>query len=204
MLLILYGKVGFINMIDCVIANIEDFIDYVGVKKLYLDVDGVLLHSCQAVCEMINEDMGTHYTGNQVISWNFKEICPDFTNEDIEKIFADERFFKYVNWIKGAKEFIKRHEQDITIITKGTWENICKKMDFFAKNKINVEFIGIPLSRSKSEIDMSDGIFIDDCTTNLNESNAKYKIQFCEYNDNLNDQREWIKGFCGYKLYKWA
>ena len=39
---------------------------------------------------------------------------------------------------------------------------------------------------------------------NLIESNAKYKVQFLEYNDGLNEQREWIKGFNGYKMYKWS
>ena len=191
-------------MVDCVIANIDDFIKYVGVKKIFLDVDGVLIHSCQAICEMINEDIGTYYTGNQILSWNFKEICPDLSDEDIERLFADERFFRYVNWIKGAKEFIKRHENNITIVTKGTVNNIKCKERFFKQHGFgNLEIIGLPLDHSKSVIDMSDGIFIDDCTKNLIESNAKYKIQFLEYNDNMNEQREWIKGFIGYKLYKW-
>ena len=186
-----------------IISNIEKFIKDNNINKIYLDVDGVLIHSCQAVCDMINADKDTHFTGDQVLSWNFKEICPNLTDADTERLFADDRFFQYVQWIKGAKEFVKRHKNYTTIVTKGTWNNIQKKIDILFAD-LEVQIIGIPLSRSKNEIDMSDGIFIDDCTINLIESNAKYKVQFLEYNDNLNSQREWLKGWNGYKMYKWS
>lgn len=191
-------------MVEWIISDIEKFIDYVNVDYIYLDVDGVLIHSCQAVCDILNEDKGTNFTGNQVLSWNFKEICPDLTDSDIELLFADDRFFKYVQWIKGAREFIERHENNITIVTKGTYLNILRKILFFSRHNIFVPIEGLSLNTSKNEIDMSNGIFIDDCAKNLHESNAKYKVQFLEYNDGLNEQREWIKGFNGYKMYKWA
>lgn len=186
------------------VNSIETFIKYYDIENIYLDVDGVLIHSCQAVCDILNEDRGTNFTGDQVLSWNFKEICPDLTDEDIELLFADDRFFEYVKWIDGAREFINRHANDITIVTKGTYRNIFRKIDFFNDNNINVKVKGLPLDMSKSKIDMSNGLFIDDCTKNLEESNAKYKIQFLEYNDGLNEQREWIRGFNGYKMFKWA
>lgn len=191
-------------MVEWIISDIEKFIDYINTDHIYLDVDGVLIHSCQAICDILNEDKGTNFTGNQVLSWNFKEICPDLTDSDIELLFADDRFFKYVQWIKGAREFIERHENNITIVTKGTYRNIFRKILFFDKFNISVPIEGLSLNTSKNEIDMSDGIFIDDCAKNLRESNAKYKVQFLEYNDGLNEQREWIKGFNGYKMYKWA
>ena len=191
-------------MINWVISDINEFINYIGVNQIYLDVDGVLFHSCQAICDIINEDKGTNFTGDQIISWNFKEICSDLTDTDIENLFADDRFFKYVQWINGAKDFIKRHEDNITIVTKGTYQNIFRKIVFFNGHNINVKVKGLPLDMSKSEIDMSNGIFIDDCTQNLIESNAKYKVQFLEYNDNLNEYREWIKGWNGYKMFKWS
>ena len=186
------------------VNSIETFIKYYNIDNIYLDVDGVLIHSCQAVCDILNEDRGTNFTGDQVLSWNFKEICPDLNDADIELLFADDRFFKYVKWIDGAKEFIKSHQNNITIVTKGTYQNIFRKTLFFNEYNINVVIKGLPLEMSKRNIDMSDGLFIDDCTKNLVESNAKYKIQFCEYNDGLNEQREWIKGFDGLKMYKWA
>lgn len=187
-----------------IISNIESFIKNNNIKNIYLDVDGVLIHSCQAVCDIINKEQDTNFTGDQILSWNFKEICPNLTNADVERLFADERFFEYVQWIKGAKEFIKRHEEDIIIVTKGTYQNIFEKIVFFNRYNMKVIIKGLPLNISKNKIDMSNGLFIDDCTKNLIESNAQYKIQFCEYNDELNEQREWIKGWNGYKMYEWT
>ena len=186
-----------------IVSNIEKFIKNNNVKNIYLDVDGVLIHSCQAICDIINKDKGTNFTGDQIMSWNFKEICPDLTDADVESLFADERFFEYVQWIEGTKEFIKRHEDHIIIVTKGTYQNIFNKILFFNHYNMKVIIKGLPLNVSKNNVNMSDGLFIDDCTKNLIESNAKYKIQFCEYNDNLNEQREWTKGWDGYKMYKW-
>lgn len=186
------------------IADINKFIKFHNIKNIYLDVDGVLWHSCQAVCDIINEKQGTDFTGDQIFSWNFKELCPTLTDKDVEEIFADPVFFQYVEWIDGALEFIKCHENNIKIVTKGTENNIYNKRLFFNLHGLrNVEIIGLSLSDSKSVVDMTGGLFIDDCTKNLEETNAKYKVQFLEYNDNKNELREWIKGFDGLKMYNW-
>ena len=186
------------------VNSIETFIKYYDIENIYLDVDGVLIHSCQAICDILNEDKGTNFTGDQVISWNFKEICPDLTDADIEILFADDRFFKYVKWIDGAREFINRHEDNIIIVTKGTYRNIFRKTLFFNRCNMKVIIKGLSLDESKCEVDMSNGLFIDDCTKNLVESNAKYKVQFCEYDDELNEYRDWLKNWNGYKMYKWT
>ena len=189
---------------DNCITNIENFINHYNIKEIYLDVDGVLLHSCQAVCDMINEKHNTSYTGDEILSWNFKEICPNLTNEDVDSLFADIIFFTKVKFIDGAWDFLKRHENDIIIVTKGTEQNIIWKRAYFDKNNLwNLKMLGLGLNKSKNEIDMSRGLFIDDCTQNLEESNAKYKIQFLEYDDDKNEQREWIKGWNGLKMYNW-
>ena len=62
-------------------------------------------------------------------------------------------------------------------------------------------FCGLYLNENKGDINMSSSLFIDDCVNNLNESNAKYKIMFKEYNDNR--EREWQKGWNGLVMYNW-
>ena len=68
---------------DNTITNIENFINHYNIKKIFLDVDGVLLHSCQAVCDIINKKQNTNFTGDQILSWNFKEICPVLTDDEV-------------------------------------------------------------------------------------------------------------------------
>lgn len=187
-----------------IVRNIDRYIQQHKLEYIYVDMDGVLIHSCQAICDMINEMQGTNFTGDEVLSWNFHEICPTLTDEDIEKLFADPIFFQHVQWINGAFEFIKRYKNRVMIITKGTKENINLKREFLKEYfdlYLDLMFCSLNLNESKGDIDMSDGLFIDDCTNNLKESNAKYKIMFKEYNDNK--EREWQKDWNGLVMYNW-
>lgn len=185
-----------------IVGNIERFINQHNITSIFLDMDGVLIHSCQAICDMINEIQGTDFTGDEVLSWNFKEICPTLTDDDVENLFSDPIFFQYVEWIDGALDFLRRHQSHTMIVTKGTWMNLHCKEQFLQAHKISpYTLIGMNFTQSKGDIDMSNSLFIDDCISNLNESNAKYKIMFKEYNDNK--EREWQKGWDGLVMYNW-
>lgn len=186
------------------IYDINKYIESVKPNKIYIDVDGVLLHSCQAVIDVCKQTYGynSKITGKDIVSWNFKEL-DNFDDDVIEYLFSCYSFFKYVKWIDGSLDFIKNHEKDIIIVTKGNNVNIYKKMRMFSKLNLNVPVCGLPLSCSKNSINMDGGLLIDDCTKNLNESNATYKIQFLEYDDGMNDIREWTKNWNGLKMYHW-
>ena len=186
------------------VYDINKYIENVKPNKIYIDVAGVLLHSCQAVIDVCKQTYGynSKITGKDIVSWNFKEL-DNFDDDVIEYLFSCYSFFKYVKWIDGALDFIKSHEKDIIIVTKGNNVNIYKKMRMFSKLNLNVPVCGLPLSCSKNSINMDGGLLIDDCTKNLNESNATYKIQFLEYNDGMNDVREWTKNWNGLKMYHW-
>ena len=185
------------------VINIHKFIKKNNPKRIYLDVDGVIWHSCQAVCDVINKRFGTNVQGNEILSWNFKELKNDLTDEDIEFIFSDAYFFKCVRWINGAFDFIQTYKDKITIVTKGTPLNISRKIDTFNDIGIDIIICGLSINNSKGDINMEGGLIIDDCTSNLIESNATHKIQFLEYKDNKNDIREWTKDWKGLKMYKW-
>lgn len=185
------------------VRNIEKFIKTTKPNRIYIDVDGVIWHSCQAVCDVMNKRFNTNVNGNDILSWNFKELGLDLTDEDIDCIFGDYYFFKCVKWVNGAFEFILNHKDNITIVTKGTFLNLSRKMDIFKELDLDIVMCGLPLNSSKGEINMEGGLLIDDCTSNLNESNATHKIQFLEYRDNKNNIREWTKDWKGLKMYHW-
>lgn len=185
------------------VVNIHNFIAATNPNRIYLDIDGVIWHSCQAVCDIINKKYDTNVKGNEILSWNFKELKSDLSDSDVESIFADPFFFAYVKWIKGAFEFIRIYEENITIVTKGTFRNLRFKLDTFENLGLNVPICCLPLDSSKNMINMEGGLLIDDCTKNLKESNATHKIQFLEYDDNKNDIREWTKDWKGLKMYRW-
>ena len=181
----------------------DKFISTINPNKIYLDVDGVIWHSCQAVCDILNGIYKTNVKGSDILSWNFKEFDTEFIDEDIEELFGNQRFFEIVKWIKGSFDFIRKYEDKIIIITKGTKDNIYYKLTVFESVGFNIPVISLPFKCSKGSINMQGGLLIDDCTDNLKESNATYKIQFLEYKDNKNNIREWTKNWSGFKMYKW-
>jgi hypothetical protein len=57
-------------------------------------------------------------------------------------------------------------------------------------NAFSVQYIGIPLNRSKGEIDISNAVLIDDNQDNLYESNALIQI-LCENNHGADWNNRW-------------
>ena len=85
-------------------------------------------------------------------------------------------------------------------MTKGGYKNLKMKQDFLYCNGLeDIEFVGLDLNESKSIIDMSNGLFIDDATSNLNDVNAKVKVQFRRYDNDA----EWQRGWNGIIVDRW-
>ena len=190
-----------------VVEDIRGFIKDNRIRSIWLDMDGVMMGSGDAITEIVNNIQGTNYKGSNIISSNFKEIWKQDPNgmddNTIENLFRHEVFWAIVQWIDGCQEFIDEFRDIIKIVTKGTKENLFYKQIWLENQGFgDIPFIGMPFEISKSIINM-DGLFIDDSAKNLLESNAPYKIQFLEYDDHMNNKREWTKDWHGLKMYRW-
>ena len=188
------------------INSINKFIQDNNITHIYLDIDGVLFASCQACADILNEMQGTDFNGSDVLSWDFKNICPNITLEEIEDMFVSDLFFQQVQWIKGALEFIKQHRNNITIITHARTENFIQKRMFFNQYGLeDIPIIPIPIEMPKGIINMKcfygKSLFIDDSTINLYSANSDFKIQFREYKDNK--KRDWQENWFGDIMYEW-
>ena len=181
--------------------NIEvniDMFDGIGNCWFYIDFDGTLTKSLDESVKLLNEIHNKNFKPEDIKTWNFKEYDEDLTDEQIEQIFADERFFDDLKFYDGAKEFLLSHADKTIIVTKGTNKNIYLKKQWLEKQGIDVPVIGLPIEVSKSLINMDNGIFIDDSTYNLEESNALIRIQFREFDD-----RYWNKDWEGMVMKSW-
>lgn len=167
-----------------------------GIEKVYVDVDEVLLNSIEAVCQILNKRYNKDLHEKDILSWNFTEYG-NINEKEIEDIFDSQEFFDIVtlnpSGVNMIKELLKR-KLPIHLITKGRWQNIELKYDYLRNHGIvddyNVHYTGIPINRSKGEINMSDGILIDDNQDNLYESNAYIKI-LCENNHGADWNDKW-------------
>ena len=192
-----------------IIENIDDFIKENNITRLFLDIDGVIFASCDAIVEILNERYKTNFQGSDICSWDFQCCYPNMTSEEIEDTFNDPKFFDIVNPIDGALEFMDRYRDKIILVTKANVENYAHKRKWFDdRNFVDIPIIALPLNVSKGFIDMQNctgfynySLFIDDSTNNLQETNADYNIMFKEYNDQK--EREWQKGWDGLVMYQW-
>jgi 5'(3')-deoxyribonucleotidase len=170
-------------------------------SKVYLDCDGVLTASNEAMCILLNKKYNKSHKGCEVLDWNYTNLYPTCANE-IEALFETTEMFRHLKLIKGAKNFLAKYRKKIIIVTKGGVNNyIYKRQLFDNEGFVDIPIIRLPLDISKSVINMDGGLFIDDCTCNLNESNATYKLMFMEYNDG--NEREWQLGWDGERIYEW-
>ena len=191
-----------------VIKDIDSFIKDNNITHIFLDIDGVIFHSCQAMIDILNERYGGNFDGSDVTSWNFQCCYPNMTSEEIEDTFNDPKFFDIVKPIDGALEFMDRYRDKIILVTKASVENYAHKRKWFDDRGFNIPMIALPLNVSKGFIDMQNctefynySLFIDDSTNNLQETNADYNIMFKEYNDQK--EREWQKDWDGLVMYQW-
>lgn len=191
-----------------VIKDIDSFIKDNNITHIFIDIDGVIFHSCQAMIDILNERYGGNFDGSDVTSWNFQCCYPNMTSEEIEDTFNDPKFFDIVKPIDGALEFMDRYRDKIILVTKANIENYALKRKWFDDRGFNMPIIALPLNVSKGFIDMQNctgfynySLFIDDSTNNLQETNADYNIMFKEYNDQK--EREWQKDWDGLVMYQW-
>ena len=189
-----------------VIKDIDSFITDMEIDKIFLDIDGVIFHSCQAMIDILNERYDGNFDGSDVTSWNFQCCYRGMTSEEVESIFNNGLFFKIVKPIDGALEFMDRYRDKIILVTKANIENYALKRKWFDDRGFkDIPMITLPLNVSKGFINMNNiyeySLFIDDSTQNLIDCNADYKVQMREYCDEK--EREWQKGWNGLVMYQW-
>src|SRR5574344_647439 len=171
-----------------VINNIDDFIKEMSITHLFIDIDGVIFASCDAIIQILNERYGGHFKGSDVTSWDFQCCYPNMTSEEIEDTFNNPKFFDIVKPIDGALEFMDRYRDKIILVTKANFENYAHKRKWFNdRNFADIPIIALPLNVSKGLINMDNideySLFVDDSTQNLIDCNADYKVQMREYYD---------------------
>ena len=189
-----------------IINNIDDFIKKHNITHLFIDIDGVIFASCDSIIQILNERYGGNFDGSDVTSWNFQCCYPNMTSEEIEDTFNDPKFFDIVKPIDRALEFMNRYRDKIILVTKANIENYAHKRKWFDdRNFADIPIIALPLNVSKGFINMDNideySLFIDDSTQNLIDSNADFRVQFREFNDQK--EREWQKGWGGLVMYQW-
>lgn len=173
--------------------------------KLFLDFDETITLSTKQFVKLANKKFKLHKDWQELKVWNFTDLYPNITVDDINEIFCSDDFFVDLEPHKGVIETIDKLKDnlDIYIATIGLKENLNKKIKWLNNNlnDISFNFIGVPdyngyIINDKSNIDMSGSIFIDDRLDNLKSSNARLKILYKDYRN-----YSWQKTNCNEEIY---
>ena len=172
--------------------------------KLYVDFDGVIVNTIEAIVHLYNEDFKyyrnfKYILPEQIKTWDFIE-CSCASREYINTYFNQQRLFDKLNFMPGAYNILKKFalSNEVIIVSSGFSPNLKAKEQWIKKYLPFCDFIGVNLKKysDKSHIDMSGegNIFIDDSANNLITSNCENKICFGDiytWNEEWKGKRCW-------------
>lgn len=155
---------------------------------LFLDFDDTICLTSKQFVKLANRKYKKEEDWNNIKRWDFKDLYPEITNNDIDNIFSSEDFFVDLELCENCLDVINsiKNLVNIHIATIGTDKNLKNKMKWIKENlNIDFNFNGILDTgiNDKSSVDMSGAIFVDDRTDNLRSSNANIKILYKNYHN---------------------
>lgn len=172
--------------------------------NIYIDFDDTITQSVENAIRIVNQRFNKNVKVQDIGEWDFSDVYPDIPLEDIVNVFGEEEFFRTLKFNDDVIPTLRKYTKynNIIIVSKVDMSIIQRKFNWVKNHLIdigiNVEFYGVPLGKSKSIIDMSDGIMIDDNASFLKETNAKYKILY-KCNRKFDTKQEWD----GYTVSSW-
>lgn len=147
---------------------------------IYVDFDNTIVESHKRIIELLNKRYNLSKTEEDLIDWGYRSIA-SITEEEKLSLFEENDFFSGLEFKDGFLDVLNKHynSNEFIIATKGTPKNLEKKIAWIKKNiPYDIKVIGITNDNfSKKQVDMSEGIQIDDCSYAL-DTNAKIKILY--------------------------
>lgn len=172
--------------------------------NLYIDIDSTIINTAETFIDMYCKKKGINKNFYDLKDWKFRSIDRNIDVKEFLNYIETEEFFNEVQFYDDFLRFYVKYADKFNFIfvTIGTKKNLQLKKRFIFRSLPtikNVKYIG--LENNKNDIDMSDGIQIDDKYDNLN-TNAKLKIlqknnietdynQVKEYRNDLYIMQDW-------------
>lgn len=151
---------------------------------IYLDFDNTIVESNKKIIEILNNKYNLSKTEDDMNDYEFHSIYPISEKEKLDMFESDE-FYTNLEFKPMVLEVLNKYKDvyNIIIVSKGTKNNLIKKEQWLKDNlPYQLKFIGLSgQSFNKSEIDMSNGIQIDD-NFNCLKTNAGLKILYKSFN----------------------
>jgi len=159
-------------------------------RKLYLDIDDTVLDTENYVKKVLGGKWSNLDSSIYLEYGNMSE----YELDKIKDVFSN---YYEIPYISGAEEGISELQEEFDVVFCSTYWNDYEKRS----KQIWADLLGIRAilceGYTKGNVDMSDAVFVDDGTRNLNSSNAAMKVCFFQKNNSLE-----IRGGT-YVVYNW-
>jgi 5'(3')-deoxyribonucleotidase len=175
-------------------------------RKLFIDYDSTIVNSIKRICQMYNHEYVNHPKFKPAVDylvekWDFTDQLKLAPKGLVTYYFNRKDFFdEKLEFMENAEEIIHKLSEkfDIYVPSLGNDDNLYYKERWLQEKLPFVKFIGCNFDdvEDKKHIDMSGGILIDDCTKNLDSSNAELKICY-------GDLYDWNKDWQGKRCWNW-
>lgn len=154
--------------------------------KLFVDFDSTLVNSREVAVELFNEMFKKEFTPSELKRRNFTDLFPSVTTKVIHEVFSSDEFYKRLLFKEESYKLLTIYSEfyNIQLVTKINRKGIAKKAEWISRNissKVIPNIIFVDTQTSKRDIDMSEGILVDDFIDNIRETNAKIKVLYAPY-----------------------
>ena len=152
---------------------------------LYIDVDDVILNTSETFIDYYTKKNNIHKSFYDLKDWDFRSIDRNIDKQEFFDYVYNKEFLDNVQINEAFMRFYMKEANNYKwhFVTIDSSANLFVKRYFILNSLptlMNVDFIGLIEGQKKSDIDMTDGIQIDDRYDNLN-TNATYKILLKNY-----------------------
>lgn len=147
---------------------------------LYIDVDDVILNTSETFIDYYTKKNNIHKSFYDLKDWNLRSIDRNIDKQEFFDYIYSKEFLDNVQINEAFMRFYMKEANNYKwhFVTIDSSANLFVKRYFILNSLptlMNVDFIGLGKEQKKSDIDMTDGIQVDDRYDNLN-TNATYKI----------------------------
>jgi 5'(3')-deoxyribonucleotidase len=176
-------------------------------QKIFMDIDGTIINSYKALCYVYNNTYSNHKDFKPaqwylIERYDAKCQCPLISN--ILELFDNPLFFENAEFLCGnTYDVLKKvnEKYDVIPTSIGTFTNLSMKAKWI---RDNIPFIKQCIllnnganTMNKGIVNMKGGIIVDDVLSNLESSNADFKII-------MGDEYEWNKSDKYVRCYNFA
>lgn len=175
-------------------------------KTVYIDIDDTIVNFSKQAVQKLNKICQTNKNYMESIKFDFVDLFPDLSREEKEKIYFD-NFYEGIEKFENMEEVLLEINKNFNIVfvTKGRKNSLKEKEEWLKNNlnkKIKYKFIGLPMTSDKTEVDMSNGIIIDDQYKYVEKSKANIKILY-SYNRKETEWNNYLTNIDAYIVENW-